>query len=67
MKGNKMNTGMDKKTEWTARNVARAFAVKCEDTERKEGRRWVAAKDSKSAGHYEYLHADGNWKTEKPQ
>lgn len=62
-----MKTGMDKNTEWVTGSLARAFAAKCEDTERKEGRRWVAAKDSRSAGYYEYLQADGTWKTEKPQ
>lgn len=62
-----MNTGMDKRTEWVVGNAVSDFAKKCEESQRKEGRRWIPSKDSKVAGHYEYLHSDGQWKTEKPQ
>jgi hypothetical protein len=55
-----MNTGMDKRTEWVVGNAVRDFARQCEERERAEGRRWVPSQDHKSAGHYEYLHADGN-------
>ena len=65
MKTTKMNTGMTKKTEYVVSLAVHDFEKRCEKSAVAAGRRWVPAKNSKSAGHYEFLHADGIWKIEK--